>query len=244
MNKKDIYTQIIEKIKENEISTTEIGDCLNKDKNCLLKDVKSLNRGHFRVGRVFLAYAYNESNWELHEQIQSVQKGDVLLVKTHNCQERAIFGDLVSKYLTLYKGAVAVVVDGNMRDARRLIKENRPIWCKGVTPIGCFNKKNEAELNPEIVNAWKKKYEGTTAVCDDGGVVIIPPEFINDEFLEKLDFIELQEDIWYHCIDTKKWSTYKTVCLKEYRNHPDLLPSELKEKFEEFVKKSDNSKNR
>jgi peptide-methionine (S)-S-oxide reductase len=35
---------------------------------------------------------------------------------------------------------------------------------------------------------------------------------INEELLSKLEFIELQEDIWYYCIDTLKWSTYKTIC--------------------------------
>ena len=60
-------------------------------------------------------------------------------------------------------------------------------------------------------------------------------EMSNKDFLEKLDFIELQEDIWYHCIDTKKWSTFETVCLKKYMD-TGLLPKEYKTKFEEFTR--------
>lgn len=234
--KDDLYTEIIQKIRLNRISTTEVADCLGKKGE--IKGINPINRGHFKVGKVFLAYALNESNWELHEQIQNANEDDIVIVEPHNCKERAIFGDLVSKYLLLYKRVSAVVVNGYMRDAHRLIKENYPIWCKGITPIGCYNVKNKSELSPEILNAWRKKYEGAIAVCDDGGVIVIPRESINKDFLEKLDFIELQEDIWYYCVNTKKWSTFETVCLKKYLK-TELLPKELSEKFEIFLSKLD-----
>lgn len=229
----DIYEAIIKKIKRNRISTTEVADCLGK--TGAIEGIAPINRGHFKVGRVFLAYGYNESNWELHEQLQNVKEKDIVLIETHNCNNKAVFGALVSKYLLLYKGASAVVVNGNMRDANVLIKEKMPIWCKGLTPLGCHNDKNEEPMNIEKLNEIKRKYEGAIAVCDDGGTVIIPKEKINEDFLQKLNFIELQEDIWFYCIDTKKWSTYDTVCLKKYLD-TNLLPSELKEKFENFVK--------
>lgn len=187
-----LYEQIIKKIKHNRISTTEIADCLGK-KGALTK-VSPVNKGHFRVGKIFFAYAYNDSNWELHEQLQNANEDDVVIVEAFNCNESAVFGDLVSKYLLLYKGVTAIVINGYMRDTHRLIKENYPIWCKGVTPIGCHNTKNEKELDPNILDSWRKKYVGSIAVCDDGGTVIIPPEYINKDFLEKLDFIELQEE--------------------------------------------------
>lgn len=227
-----LYYEILRKIDQNRISTTEIADCLGK--KGAIQGVHPVNRGHFKVGRAFLAYAYNEGNWELHEQLQQVKEGDIVVIETHNCGERAAFGSLVSKYLLLYKHAAAVVVNGYMRDATRLIKEGYPIWCRGLTPIGCYNQKNDALLDQKVIAAWKQKYEGAMAVCDDGGVVVIPKEKITAEFLEKLDFIELQEDIWAYCVNTKKWSTYDTVCLKKYLK-TELLPVELREKFENFV---------
>lgn len=54
------------------------------------------------------------------------------------------------------------------------------------------------------------------AVCDDSGVVVIPKHELTEAFLQKLAAIEEQEDIWYDCIDRKKWSTYRTICLKDY----------------------------
>ncbi len=229
----DIYDEIIHKIKKNKISTTEIADCLGK--TGVLKGVLPINRGQFHVGRVFLAYDYDESNWDLHDQVRYVQEDQIVVVELHNCKERAIFGELVSKYILLYRGAAAIVVNGNMRDAPRLIRNNYPVWCKSVTPVGCFNKEHMSPIDPIIVAQWKRVYDGAIAVCDDCGVVIIPKEQVTKEFSEKLDFIELQEDIWFYCTDTKKWSTYDTVCLKKYLD-TELLPEELREKFVKFVK--------
>jgi len=230
----DLYLKIVNKIIRNKISTTEVADCLGK--KGYLDKVKALNRGHFRCGKIFLAYGYNESNWEIHEQVRAIKRGDIVLIMMHDCKERAAFGGLVSKYILLYQGASAIVVDGYVRDVHVLLKENYPLWCKGTTPIGCFNRKNEKEIDTKILEEWKNKYEEGIAVCDDGGVVIIPREEITEKFFEKLDFIELQEDIWAYCINTKKWDTYDTVCLKKYLD-TELLPKELKDKFKVFLDK-------
>ncbi|AKB27252.1 hypothetical protein MSSAC_0548 [Methanosarcina siciliae C2J] len=207
--------QIISKIKRNRISSTEVADCLGKSGD--IPGVVPLNIGHFRVGRVRWTYALNESNWEFHEQIIDVEEGEVLLLEPFDCNGRAIFGSIVSKYLILYRQVAAIVVQGYLRDIPHLRKENWPIWCTGGTPIGCFNRKNEVDLDPAIIAERRKRYDGAIAICDDSGVVIIPKDRINRDFLEKLDWIEEQEDIWFDCIDRRKWNTYDTVCLKKYQ---------------------------
>ena len=212
----EIKKQIIEKIRRNRISTTEVADCLGK--TGVLENSFAVNRGHFAVGNVRWIYAYNESNWSVHEQAREVQEGDVVLIEAFNCGERATIGELVSKFMLLYRQAVAVVSNANLRDGNDLIKQNYPIWCKGFNPVGCFNKKNEEPLDPRIKEEHENKYNGSIAVCDDTGVVIIPKEFHNEEFLEKLDSIENQEDILFECLDHRKWDTYDIVCLKKYLN--------------------------
>lgn len=209
------YTElIIEKIRTNRISATEVADCMNK--TGAVPEVYPLNRGHFKVGKVKWTYAWNESNYEHHEQIQEVEPRTILITEPFNCGERAIFGDLVSKYLMLYQQAEALVVMGKLRDLPRLIKENYAIWLTGGSPIGCFNTKSEVGLDPQIIEERKAYYDGAIGVCDDSGVVIIPKELHHEAFVKKLDWIEEQEDIWFDCIDRRKWSTFETVCLKKY----------------------------
>jgi 4-hydroxy-4-methyl-2-oxoglutarate aldolase len=212
--------EIIRKIRQNRISSTEVADCLNKTGN-LDYGLYALNARHFKVGRVKWTYALNESNWEHHRQVADIAPGYVIITEPFNCGERAIFGDLVTKYLMLYRESEALVVLGKLRDIPHLIKENYAIWLKGVSPIGCFNVKSEVDLDEAIIAERRLKYDDSIAVCDDSGVIIIPKEMHTEEFLKKLDWIEEQEDIWFDCIDRRKWSTYDTVCLKKYLEQPE-----------------------
>lgn len=207
---------IIEYIRRNRVSTTELADCM--DKSGLLENAVALNRGKFKAGNIKWVYAYNESNWSVHEQIREVQPGDVVMIEAFNCADRATIGELVAKYLLLYRGASAIISNAKLRDGARLIKENYPIWCAGLTPIGCFNKKNDVPLDVETHQKHRERYEGSIAVCDDSGVVIIPKNFHTNEFLDKVIAIEEQEDMWFECLNHKKWDTYDIVCMKKYLN--------------------------
>ncbi|MBU7006395.1 RraA family protein [Phosphitispora fastidiosa] len=210
----DIQQKLIEYIKKNRVSSTEVADCLGK--RGAIPNIKALNRGHFEVGNVFWAYAYGGSNWDLHEQLQHVKENDIVLVEVFDSDNKAVFGDLVSKYLILYRQVSAIVVVGNLRDVPRLMKENWPIWCEGFNPIGCENVQLESKLDEKIIIERRNQYDGAIAVCDDTGVVLIPQSFHNEEFYRRLEFIESQEDIWYECIDRKKMTTFEAVCLKKY----------------------------
>lgn len=210
-----IKNKIIKYIKKNRVSTTEIADCLGK--SGALDGVMTVNRGLFAVGNVKYIYAHSESNWPVHEQSRYVEEGDIVLIGAVNISGRAIVGELVTKYLTLYKEAEAIVALGKMRDANDLIKNKYPVWCKGFSPVGCFNiEVEENETIKTITNKEKELYDGAIAVCDDTGVVIIPKENINESFYEKIVNMEKQEDVWFDCVDRKKWDTFDTVCLKRY----------------------------
>ena len=47
---------------------------------------------------------------------------------------------------------------------------------------------------------------------------------MTESFLGDLERIERQEDVWFDCIDFRKWDTYETVCLKKYQgNEKEVL---------------------
>ncbi len=212
----EIREKIIDYIRRNRVSTTEVADCMGK--RGALEGISAVNRGHFRVGEVKYIYAYEESNWPIHEQIAEVEEGKVILVQMFDCGKRAAFGELVSKYLLLYRQSTAIIVEGYVRDAAALMKENYPIWCTGFNPMGCFNRKPEGEVNQDILKERRNMYDGSVAVCDDCGVVIIPKELLNEAMLESLIKIEHQEDIWFDRLDRYKENTFEIVCQKKYLN--------------------------
>jgi 4-hydroxy-4-methyl-2-oxoglutarate aldolase len=215
------YTQqILDFCQKNRVSTTEVADALGK--TGVFPKVLPFSNDQYRVGPVRCIFTANGSNYAVHEQVRHVEEGEVVIVFAHQCNDRAIIGDLISKYALLYRGAQAVVVQGMVRDAARLRKEGYAIWSDGVSPLGCHNR--PAEPYPkELELEMRKMYDGGIAVCDDGGVTVIPPNRINADTLDRLQQIEMQEDIWFFCLDTLKWDTKKIVCDKDYLKESDLF---------------------
>jgi len=214
--------EIIEFCISNRVSTTEVADALGK--SGVIHGLQPINLNQFRVGPVRAIFTANNSNYAVHEQIRDIQKGEVVIIFAHNCDNRAIIGDLVSKYILLYKGAAAVVVNGLVRDAASLRRENYAVWSEGVSPLGCFN--TPADPYPQdLYEDALKMYQGGVAVCDDGGVTVIPKDKLTKEMLTRLSRIEMQEDIWFFCLDTLKWDTKKIVCDKAYLTEQGLLSS-------------------
>jgi len=230
MNKLD---QIVSLIERNRISSAQASDALGK--SGVLNNFKPLTQGYHKVGKVNYIYTHSGSNYDLHKQIELVEENSILFIEGFNCEGKALLGELVAKYLLLYKKCKALVVSGLVRDAHSLLKERYPIWSFGTTPLGCVN--NPVELTPSLeqsIRSSRERFEDAIIVADDSGVVLIEKQMIDSDLLTKLEFMELQEDIWFYCIDTLKWSTYETICQKSYISDTSLLPLILRHKLEEI----------
>ncbi len=235
----DYKVEILNYVRKNRVSTTEVADALGK--SGVLAKVLPVNQQHYRVGPVKCIFTANESNWDVHEQIRDVQPGEIVIVFAHNCEGRAILGDLIAKYILLYREAEAIVVCGWVRDVAALRRENFAIWSEGVSPLGCFNIKT-TPFPVALEKELRQQYEGGLAVCDDGGVVVIPQHSLNSDMLNRLHRIEMQEDIWFFCLDSLKWDTKKIVCDKAYLKETDLLSSIHIEKLNELNRPLDVTK--
>lgn len=149
----------------------------------------------------------------MHEQIVSTEPGEVVLMEGIDCAERALAGELISKYLLLYRQAAAIVSTSPFRDAAALMRENYAIWCAGFSPIGTLHTQ-PPPLPLARQLRGRQQYDGAIAVCDDGGVVIVPRHLHTQAFLDRLVAIEELEDQWFTRLDRHKESTYDIVCLK------------------------------
>ena len=208
--------KIIQYIRENQVSTTEVGDCL--DKTGAVIGSHALNKGLFKVGQVHYIYAHSNTNWPVHKQLRDVPPDRVVFVDDIEVKDRALFGELVTMFIMEKLHSIAIVSKGLMRDAAELIRGEYPIWCGGITPEGCFNiDRAETPSIRLVAENNRAYYHGSIAVCDDCGVVIIPKDKINKEMYEKLIAMEEQEKMWFHCVRDLDWDTFDTVCLKKYK---------------------------
>lgn len=216
------HESIVSLIKSNRISTTEVSDALGKKGGVL--GVKPLNSGKFAVGNIFHCMPKNNSNYEVHFAVQHVKPNDVVLITPINFTEVSVIGDLISKYCLLYRQASAIVVEGNVRDVSRLLKENYKIWSRGINPVGAVNQKVFAtDDNQNSI----RDLSGGIAVCDDGGVVVIDPSEISTETFNCLTRIEALEDLWQFCLNSLKWSTLDIIVNKRYLTDQIDIPASL-----------------
>ena len=234
------YTQaIIDYCRKNRVSTTEIADALGK--SGVFPRVHPINHNQYKVGIVRCIFTTNNSNYAVHEQVRDVQEGEIVIIFCHNCDDRAIFGDLVSKYILLYRGAAAIVVQGLIRDVARLRREGYAIWSEGVSPLGCYNTPSDP-YPPDLEHEMRSIYDGAISICDEGGVTVIPREMITNDMLTRLHLIEMQEDIWSFCLNTLKWDTKKIVCDKAYLDETELLSSVHIDQLNDLAQSLDDKK--
>ena len=92
MEKTNIIEEIIDYLVRNRVSTTEVADALGK--TGVLSNVMPVNRGHYKAGKIKWIYAYEESNWPIHEQIQNLPEDCIVFVEMFGCRDRAVFGEL------------------------------------------------------------------------------------------------------------------------------------------------------
>lgn len=222
-----ISETLIEYIRENRFSTTEIADSLSK--TGAIPKLFPVCKGSYAVGLARCLFTANGSNFYLHEQLDLIQPGEIALVFSKYCEGQAVFGDIVAKYMLSVRRAEGIVVQGEMRDATELAERNYPLWCNGYTPIGCINKPT-SPFPWEDQEALELRYTNAILVCDDCGVVAIPKEHHNLAMKDRLEGLRLQEEVWNFCIDELGWNTERTICAKDYLNHLDLLPEAYREK--------------
>lgn len=214
----DLRSKIIDYIRTNRMSTTEVSDALGKFGS--LSGVVPLTTGHFVVGEVRAVMAVGGSNYYVHEAAENLEPGQIFLVSPDEAfADEALLGDLVTKYALLYQNAAAVVVEGNVRDYSRLTRERYAVWSRGRNPVGAVNEHRGLPREHPL--------DRGIAVCDDGGVVVIPPDQVSDETLLALRKVESTEDLWYFCLDTLGMSTFEIICQRAYEQRAGEIPHQL-----------------
>ena len=118
---------------------------------------------------------YADVETQLHRHVlYQVEPGDVVVVDARADMTSGIFGDMMMTYFKGLRGA-GVVIDGCVRDWRKVQELDIPIWVRGVTP----NYHTQTNLMPFAVNvpvacAGVTVIPGDIVVADDDGAVCVP----------------------------------------------------------------------
>ncbi len=108
--------------------------------------------------------------------LETVQRGDVLVVQAYADPYTGCLGEMLATYFK-GRGGAGIVVDGCMRDSPKIMEIGLPIWTTGVTP----NYASQASLFPwahnvPIACSRVLVLPGDIIVADDDGAVLIPAQ--------------------------------------------------------------------
>lgn len=187
------------------LGSSEISDANNKQGSL---EATPLNYGHHVTGECFYVPAFGNTNWHVHKKIETTPELSIVVIVGIQTLDNAILGELVIRYLIEKKHAKAVVVLGRVRDVPAILKYNWPVWCRGTTPIGVINAKEDPTPDQIAISSyWEETLRDTNIVCDDTGVVY----FKKNLPLERIEQIQEKEILWQNQLNLGM-STFEIVC--------------------------------
>ncbi|MCI0678376.1 MAG: RraA family protein [Actinobacteria bacterium] len=155
--------------------------------------IASIWEGGRASGRAFTVSTPPGDNASLHEAIEVIGQGEVLVVDGKEYLDRALWGAIMSEAAQL-KGVVGLVVDGAVRDVSETRRLRFPIFAAGRTPAGPYNKVR-GSLGDSIMCGGVWVNPGDWVHADDDGVVVIPEAATEDVLALAQTRHELEDEI-------------------------------------------------
>lgn len=111
-------------------------------------------------------------NLVIHQALDMIEPGDVLVVSNEADQTRSLAGEIMLTQ-AFRKGAAAVIFDGPIRDADAVGSMNQHVYATGSTPGGPY-KLGPGEVNVPVSCGEVTVFPGDIVVCDADGITVVP----------------------------------------------------------------------
>lgn len=117
------------------------------------------------------------------EAVDSLLTGEVAVISTGGSIQNAPWGELLST-ASMARGARGAVVDGLVRDVKKIEKIGFPVFATGIKPVDSKGRGLVVNYNVPVVCGGVNVYPGDLIAGDYDGVVAIPAVLV-PEVLER-----------------------------------------------------------
>jgi len=111
------------------------------------------------------------------EVLDSILPGEVVVVSTAGSVQNAPWGELLSTAAQV-RGARGAVIDGLVRDVRKIQSINFPVFARGIKPVDSKGRGAMIDYNQPIECAGARVSPGDLIVADYDGVIAVPAEVL------------------------------------------------------------------
>lgn len=130
-------------------------------------------KGHM-VGTAFTIKTSAGDNLAIHEALEQIKEGDVLVIDGDGYLGRALVGEIIVN-IAKSKGAAGIVVDGAIRDVAAIKAGEFPCFAKGVNHKGPY-KTGPGKFGVPVSVGGMVVNPGDIIVGDEDGLVVFAPE--------------------------------------------------------------------
>lgn len=113
------------------------------------------------------------------EAVDSLLAGEVAVVSTAESKRNAPWGELLSTAARA-RGARGAVVDGLVRDVRKIEKLGFPVFAAGIKPVDSRGRGQVTDYNVPIECGGVMVYPGDLIFADYDGVVVVPAAVVGE----------------------------------------------------------------
>jgi len=153
------------------------------------------------------------------EAIASARKGDLIVIDNRGDIQNNCWGEILTCAAKM-KGVCGVIIDGAARDVDMCEEMGFPIFARGVVPITARGRIMQEDFNCLIRLGDVQVRPGDILMGDINGVVVIPPEKLEDVLSEAEKIMEKEE-----------------LMKKDILSGLDILEVDKKYNYEQMLKK-------
>ena len=128
------------------------------------------------------------------EAIASAQNGDVIVIDNHGDTQNNCWGEILT-CAAKTKGISGVIIDGAARDVDACEMMGFPVFARAVVPITARGRVMQEDFNCLVRLGDVQVRPGDILVGDINGVVVIPPEIIEEVLTEAEKIMEKEENM-------------------------------------------------
>ncbi|MGB4438686.1 MAG: RraA family protein [Sedimentibacter sp.] len=158
-------------------TTPNLSDAMNRFRT-MASSIKPIHENCKFMGPAVTVRVRPGDNLMVHKAIDIAKPGDVIVISTGDCSTNAVWGELMTR-AAQKKGIVAAVIEGGARDINENKELKFSIFAKYVVASAC-DKDGPGEINEAISCGGVVVCPGDIIVGDENGVVVIPPELVNE----------------------------------------------------------------